>query len=195
VCRSGAGSIFSALRTLRIVEALTRWPSLSNSPWILLYPQLPEEDRNVLTWMLSDPAAQLRFGPGWADEAQRMVAQFRATHDLWARDPAFEALMARLRAGSPEFVAWWESRDVRRSMAGQKVFYYPDHGPLRFEYVTFQANTIPPSSWPSIPLPEQASGPAIAAEVNRLDQGGSRYHAEAVREGIPERVSGAIMAR
>jgi hypothetical protein len=105
--------------------------------------RLPEQDRNVLTWMLTNPAAQVRFGPGWADEAQRMVAQFRATHDLWARDPEFKALMARLRAGSPEFVAWWESHDIRRSMAGQKVFYYPDRGPLRFEYVTFQANDDP----------------------------------------------------
>jgi transcriptional regulator with XRE-family HTH domain len=105
--------------------------------------QLPEEDRNVLTWMLTNPAAQVRFGPSWADEAQRMVAQFRATHDLWSGDPAFKALMARLRAGSPEFVAWWESHDIRRSVAGRKVFYYPDRGPLRFEYVTFQANDDP----------------------------------------------------
>jgi hypothetical protein len=30
----GAGGI------RRIVEAPTRWPSLSSSPWILLYPQL-----------------------------------------------------------------------------------------------------------------------------------------------------------
>jgi MmyB-like transcription regulator ligand binding domain len=105
--------------------------------------QLPEEDRNVLSWMLTEPGAQLRFGPGWAREGQRMVAQFRATHDLWARDPAFEALITRLRAGSPEFAAWWESHDVRRSMAGQKVFYYPDRGPLRFEYVTFPANDDP----------------------------------------------------
>src|SRR5437868_137555 len=37
--RSGAGGVFSALRTLRIVDAPTRWPSLSSSPWILLYPQ------------------------------------------------------------------------------------------------------------------------------------------------------------
>ena len=27
------------LRIRRIVEAPTRWPSLSSSPWILLYPQ------------------------------------------------------------------------------------------------------------------------------------------------------------
>ena len=51
--------------------------------------------------------------------------------------------MARLRADSPEFAAWWESHDIRRSMAGQKIFYYPDRGPLRFECVTFQANDDP----------------------------------------------------
>ena len=32
-----------------------------------------------------------------ADQARRIVAQFRATHDLWAGDPAFRALLDRLR--------------------------------------------------------------------------------------------------
>jgi transcriptional regulator with XRE-family HTH domain len=103
----------------------------------------PDEDRNVLIWMLTTPEARHRFGPGWAGEAQRMVAQFRATHDLWARDPAFEALMTRLRDGSPEFVTWWTNHDIRRSQAGHKIFYYPGRAPLRFEYVTFQANDDP----------------------------------------------------
>jgi len=35
----GCREIFRALRTRRMVDALTRWPSLSSSPWILLYPQ------------------------------------------------------------------------------------------------------------------------------------------------------------
>jgi hypothetical protein len=34
VCRFDAGGIFSVLRTRRIVEALTRCPCLSSSPWI-----------------------------------------------------------------------------------------------------------------------------------------------------------------
>ena len=38
VRRSGAGGIFSALRTRRMVDAPTRWPSLSSSPWIRWYP-------------------------------------------------------------------------------------------------------------------------------------------------------------
>src|SRR5437764_1036003 len=37
--RSGAGGIFSAVRTRRMVDAPTRWPSLSSSPWIRWYPQ------------------------------------------------------------------------------------------------------------------------------------------------------------
>jgi hypothetical protein len=38
VCRSGAGGIRRAWRTRRIVDALTRKPGLSNSPWIRWYP-------------------------------------------------------------------------------------------------------------------------------------------------------------
>jgi len=39
VCRTGAGGIRWRLRIGRIVEAPSRWPSLSNSPWIRTYPQ------------------------------------------------------------------------------------------------------------------------------------------------------------
>jgi hypothetical protein len=105
--------------------------------------RVPEPDRNILLFMFTHPAARRRFGPGWAAEARRVVAQFRATHDLWARDPAFEDLMTRLRQHSPEFVTWWEAHDIRRGMSGQKIFYYPDRGPLHFEYATFQANDDP----------------------------------------------------
>ena len=39
VCRTGAGGIRWRFRIRRIVEAPTRWPSVSSSPWILKYPQ------------------------------------------------------------------------------------------------------------------------------------------------------------
>jgi hypothetical protein len=35
------------------------------------------------------------FGAAWEDEARRMVAKFRQSHDLWASDPAFIDLLAR----------------------------------------------------------------------------------------------------
>src|SRR5256885_495710 len=39
VCRIDAGGTRWRLRIRRIVEAPTRWPTLSSSPWILTYPQ------------------------------------------------------------------------------------------------------------------------------------------------------------
>jgi hypothetical protein len=74
VCRFGAGGILSALRTRRIVEALTRWPSLSSSPWIRWYPQpwFSVASRSmsaaisVLTW---GPSRPVRVRPLPGDQA------------------------------------------------------------------------------------------------------------------------------
>ena len=105
--------------------------------------RLAQADRNTLLYMLTDPAARRLFAATWADEAKRMVAQFRATHDLWAGDPAFLDLLRRLRDGSTEFAPWWEAHDIRAGGAGQKLLNHPKRGVLRFEYATFQANDDP----------------------------------------------------
>jgi len=110
---------------------------------ILGFSRLPEADRNRLISVLTNPATRRLFGSGWADEARRMVAQFRATHDLWAGDPAFRDLLARLREGCPEFEGWWSAHDISGSVAGRKSFNHPKKGRLRFEYASFQANDDP----------------------------------------------------
>jgi transcriptional regulator with XRE-family HTH domain len=110
---------------------------------VLLFDQLPAGDRNILVSMLTHPLSRALFGPGWADEAQRMVAQFRATHDLWAGDPAFVALLTRLREGCPEFEAWWERHDVGRPTSGIKTLHHPTRGVISFEHASFQANDDP----------------------------------------------------
>jgi transcriptional regulator with XRE-family HTH domain len=138
----------------RTVEGLNRPAYITGRRWDLLvwntaaddifgFSRLPEADRNVLICVLTQPTARLLFGPTWADEAKRMVAQFRATHDLWAGDPAFLALRERLQAGCPEFSGWWEAHDIRSVAAGQKVLNHPVKGALRFEYAAFQAADDP----------------------------------------------------
>jgi transcriptional regulator with XRE-family HTH domain len=101
-----------------------------------------EGERNVLLSMLTDARMRKLFGAGWAEEARRMVAQFRATHDVWAGDPAFVALLERLR-GSHEFRRWWKSHDVRPTASGRKSLHHPEKGLLEFEYTSFQANDDP----------------------------------------------------
>ena len=104
---------------------------------------LAEADRNILAWMLTSLDARRLFGATWAEDAKRMVAQFRATHDLWAGDPTFLDLLKRLREGSPEFAAWWRAHDIRGVSSGQKLLTHPTKGVLRFLYASFQANDDP----------------------------------------------------
>jgi transcriptional regulator with XRE-family HTH domain len=110
---------------------------------IFAFGRLAEEERNSLVLMMTNPQTRRLFGAGWAEEARRMIAQFRATHDLWAGDPAFVTLVERLRQASPEFAGWWEAHDVRRGTAGQKLLVHPKKGSLRLDYASFQANDDP----------------------------------------------------
>jgi len=139
----------------RIVEGIGHPAYVTGRRWDILawnkaaadiftdFGHLAGADRNILLYVLTDPGARRLFGAAWANDARRMVAQFRATHDLWAGDPAFRDLLARLRRGSPEFAAWWEAHDIRGNATGQKLLSHPEKGLLHFEYATFQANDDP----------------------------------------------------
>jgi transcriptional regulator with XRE-family HTH domain len=138
----------------RLVEGLDRPAYVTGRRWDILawndaaddifgFSRLAEANRNILLCVLTDPAGRSLFGATWADEAKRMVAQFRATHDLWAGDPAFLDLLGRLRDGCSEFAVWWEAHDIRGAAAGQKLLNHPVRGLLRLEYAAFQANDDP----------------------------------------------------
>ena len=105
--------------------------------------QLAPEDRNILHWMLTDPAARHVFGQTWADEARRIVSLFRAAHDLWPGDAAFLALVDRVGARCPEFAAWWSEHGGGAPVSGTKHLRHPTRGVVRYEYSTFQANDDP----------------------------------------------------
>ncbi len=139
----------------RLVETLEQPAYVTGRRWDVLawnaaaadiltdFGRLAEEDRNILAYVLTDPDARRLFGTAWADEAKRMVAQFRTTHDLWAGDPAFLDLVESLKRDCPEFPTWWEAHDIQSGGVGRKVLNHPEKGLLRFDYATFQANDDP----------------------------------------------------
>lgn len=110
---------------------------------IFAFSRLPDDERNILLCMFTNRKTRNLFGTAWAEEARRMIAQFRAAHDVWAGDPAFAQLLERLRQGSAEFAAWWEAHDIRGTASGRKVLKHPKKGVLHFEYTSFQANDDP----------------------------------------------------
>jgi transcriptional regulator with XRE-family HTH domain len=138
----------------RMVERLSQPAYITGRRWDVLawneaaeeifgFGRVAEEDRNILINVLTNSATRRLFGAKWADEARRIVAQFRTTHDLWADDPAFRNLLERLRRGCTEFSSWWRSHDIKGAAAGQKEIRHPKKGVLRFEHASFQANDDP----------------------------------------------------
>jgi transcriptional regulator with XRE-family HTH domain len=137
----------------RMVANLNQPAYVTGRRWDLLAWNAPADDvfgfsrfatgePNILLGMLTHPQMRKLFGAGWAEEARRMVAQFRATHDVWAGDPAFVALLARLETSS-EFRRWWKAHDVRATASGRKSLHHPEQGLLAYEYASFQANDDP----------------------------------------------------
>jgi transcriptional regulator with XRE-family HTH domain len=83
---------------LRTVERLNlpayvtgrRWDILAwnaAADEIFAFSRLPEGERNVLLNVLTNRTTRRLFGASWEEEARRIVAQFRATHDLWPAIP------------------------------------------------------------------------------------------------------------
>lgn len=101
------------------------------------------EDRNVYAGMFLRPASRKLFGPGWAAEAKRMLAEFRPVYDINAADPRFIRLAGRLQAGSPEFARWWDLHDIKTGGAGRKTLYPPRGGKTKYEYVALQVTENP----------------------------------------------------
>jgi transcriptional regulator with XRE-family HTH domain len=138
----------------RIVASLKQPAYVTGARWDVLawnraatrmitdFARIKEEDRNILLFALTDPAARPLFGAEWAAIARRMVTQFRATHDLWARDPAFAELVARLRRESREFARWWSAHDVGETRAGRKVLHRADRA-FPFVHASFQSSDNP----------------------------------------------------
>lgn len=70
----------------------------------------PERD-NIMWRVFMDERKRASYRD-WPSEAQRCVAQFRRSYGRFPDDPRFRELIARLRAGSSAFAAWWDDMNV-----------------------------------------------------------------------------------
>lgn len=138
----------------RVVAALGQPAYVTGLRWDVLawndaaddlfgFSQLAIEDRNILVFALTNPAAQRLFGVNWAAQGERILAKFRATYDLWAADPAFVDLVARLANDCRHFSGWWDAHDVRAPAGSRKTLHRPDGSLSLFDFVTFQASENP----------------------------------------------------
>jgi len=120
------GRCFDVLAANRAARALwTDWPAR------------PPQERNMLWWMFTDPAARSILIE-WETEASALLARFRAAADRHPNDPEFAALIGRLQAASAEARAWWAHHDIVALSSGTKRLRHPVLGDLDLQHVVLQ---------------------------------------------------------
>jgi transcriptional regulator with XRE-family HTH domain len=160
----------------RLIEAMepapayvlgSRWEFLAwNRAQSHLYPmieRLPDEHRNLLWVVFAEPSARTLIGD-WAEQARRIMAEFRAATSALRADQGVRGLIAELQACSSEFAEWWPQLDVAEFQTRLRRYHHPRAGELVFEY-----QQLTPSEWPSLrvvvqlPVPGDDSAQRLAA--------------------------------
>lgn len=93
---------------------------------------VPEEDRNIIWWTFTQPAARAILGD-WQGEAVALLGRLRAAAARHHDDPRFEELIARLHAASPEARVWWPRHHIAPIGSGSKLLRHPYLGELRLD--------------------------------------------------------------
>lgn len=122
----------------------------------------PPEDRNLLAWMLCDPAAREVFVE-WRAEAAAQLARFRSAAARHPGDPGFAALVDRLLTGSAEMRAWWPRHEVAPLASGVKRLRHPALGEVVLHHTVLQV-----ADAPELKLVTFAPSPADEPRLARL---------------------------
>lgn len=94
----------------------------------------PVEQRNFLWLHFCDHRSRERFDPAdWERTGRNHVADIRALAARRPDDQELAALVARLRAASPEFAQLWERHDVEVHRSDRKRIHHPLVGTLDLE--------------------------------------------------------------
>ncbi|TQF05481.1 helix-turn-helix domain-containing protein [Kitasatospora acidiphila] len=97
---------------------------------------LPFEQRNLIWLLFTDPGYRARYLDPEA-ASRTVVARLRTGLAEHVGDPAWKALLNRLRQASPEFEEAWARYDVAAQVAGGiKGFVHPVVGSLRMNYTS-----------------------------------------------------------
>ncbi len=110
------------------------------------------EGRCLLDYMFLDARAR-RLVPDWPERARRLAAEFRADMGRRPEDAALQAMIERLRQGSPDFATFWTDHSVLAREGGPRLFQHPTLGPLLYDQITLN-----PAAWPDYKLVMLVSG-------------------------------------
>ncbi len=102
----------------------------------LFAPWYESREANLLRFVFLVPSAR-SFILDWELSAHRLVAEFRAETVHAPDDPRQQQVLDELRQASPDFLRFWEARDVLARSGGARSFLHPSNGLLHYTQVNF----------------------------------------------------------
>lgn len=106
------------------------------------FPARPAENRNLLRWILTDPAARDLY-LDWDVIASELVGVLQLESSANPRDPDIAALVGELATSSPEMREWWSRSNPQGRTSGTKHFQHPVVGEM---YIDWEAFSVPDDS-------------------------------------------------
>jgi transcriptional regulator with XRE-family HTH domain len=98
---------------------------------------LPARARNVVRLMFLSPSYQILM-VNWEQEAQDILALFRASTERYIGEAWLTALIADLQERSVEFREWWPRHDIQEVHRERKERNHPTVGRLVLQSTSFQ---------------------------------------------------------
>jgi transcriptional regulator with XRE-family HTH domain len=137
-------------RLQRVLDALNPSPALirtvmwdvvawnrAATVFLMDYPSLPPDQRNILRFVFLDPRVRMSHGEKWPGVARFVVGSFRADVARAGAAAEVKPLVDELCRLSADFRQMWRDTDVHAAGEAVKHLTHPALGPIAFEYSAF----------------------------------------------------------
>jgi transcriptional regulator with XRE-family HTH domain len=137
-------------RLQRVLDALSPSPALIRTArwdvvawnraatvFLMDYPSLPPDQRNILRFIFLDPRVRVSHGEKWQGVARFVVGSFRADVARAGAAAEVKPLVDELCHLSADFRQMWRDTDVHAAGEAVKHMTHPTLGPIAFEYSAF----------------------------------------------------------
>jgi transcriptional regulator with XRE-family HTH domain len=120
--------------------------------WYADFGALSPDDRNILRWMLTAPAARERM-VDWEADVRDVLARWRAEYGRHPDDQEMRRRVVRLAELSPHFAEWWEGHHVLEHRSAVRTLRHERFGVRRLRIVAvFTPETMPSGIVLHLPL-------------------------------------------
>lgn len=116
----------------------------SATEWYDDWGRYPEDERNIVQWMLTSPLAKVRL-LNWESDTRDAIARWRGEAAKWPGDERLSRRLRDVRRLSPQFGPWWDEHVVQEHRSRLRRFRHPTLGVRELRIVPVHSPEFAPA--------------------------------------------------